>query len=163
MNLNIQLMAGRITCYLILSFCLSAIDNCFAQTPAPGRAGALAGNNIIGYIRDSETEEALPFANVIIEDTKFGAATNSSGYFVIVNAPVGKCTLRISYIGFATQEIEIDNVPGDDKTITIEMERIVVELTGITVEGEAQTVDATENVSQVVMSPRGLYVLPNVG
>jgi len=119
--------------------------------------------DIKGYVRDTETSEALPYANVLLKGTRLGATTNTDGYFVIVNAPVGKCTLEVRYIGFAVQEVEIENVTGEDKTINIELERVVHELEGITVEGEAQTMDASENVSQVIMSPRELYTLPNVG
>ncbi len=134
-----------------------------AQSAVAARETGAAKQDIKGYVRDGETNEALPFANVLLKGTRLGAATNTDGYFVIVNAPVGKCTLQVLYIGYAIQEVEIENVKGEDKTIAIEMERVVYELDGITVEGKVQTVDVSENVSQVVMSPRDLHVLPNVG
>ncbi len=135
----------------------------FAQVNLESKQKKQLKQDIKGYVRDTETNEALPFANVLLKGTSLGAATNTDGYFVIVNAPVGKCTLQIKYIGFATQEVEIENVIGEDKTIDIEMERMVIELEGITVEGEVQTVDVSENVSQVVMAPQELLVLPNIG
>ncbi|MBN2288287.1 MAG: TonB-dependent receptor [Candidatus Glassbacteria bacterium] len=136
-----------------------------ASGPAPGfaQSAGAARQDIKGYVRDRETSEALPFANVLLKGTPYGAATNTDGYFVIVNAPVGKCTLQVKYIGFATQEVEVENVKGEDRTLEIGMKRVVVQLEGITVEGEVQTLDATENVSQVVMAPQELLALPNVG
>ncbi|MCK4783047.1 MAG: carboxypeptidase-like regulatory domain-containing protein, partial [Desulfobacteraceae bacterium] len=151
--------------FYILCFLTFAcrIGDSFAQVNLDPKQSKFLKQDIKGYVRDTETNEALPFANVLLKGTSLGAATNTDGYFVIVNAPVGKCTLQVKYIGFATQEIEIENVIGEDKTIDIEMERVVIELDGITVEGEVQTVDVSENVSQVVMAPQELLVLPNVG
>ncbi|MFN3694815.1 MAG: carboxypeptidase-like regulatory domain-containing protein, partial [Ignavibacterium sp.] len=40
---------------------------------------------INGYVRDAETGEELIGANVIIEGTTMGAATNIDGYYVITN------------------------------------------------------------------------------
>jgi len=151
--------------YLIAVLLLVALcgGHSFAQTAVSARNVKAAKQDIKGYVRDTETSEALPFANVLLKGTSLGAATNTDGYFVIVNAPLDKCTLQVKYIGYATKEVEIENVKGKDKTLTIELERVVIELDGITVEGEVQTVDATEKVSQVVMAPQELLVLPNIG
>ncbi len=151
--------------FYILCFLTFAcrIGDSFSQVNFDSKQSKFLKQDIKGYVRDTETNEALPFANVLLKGTSLGAATNTDGYFVIVNAPVGKCTLQVKYIGFATKEVEIENGIGEDKTIDIEMERVVIELDGITVEGEVQTVDVSENVSQVVMAPQELLVLPNIG
>ncbi|HUU29121.1 MAG TPA: TonB-dependent receptor [archaeon] len=156
---------------MILNYCFIAFlmtflfcwAHSFAQTADLALKSKTEKQDIKGYVRDPETNEALPFANVLLKGTSLGAATNTNGYFVIVNAPVGKCTIQVKYIGYATQEVEIENVKGEDKTINIEMKRVVIEMDGITVEGEVQTVDASENVSQVIVAPSELLVLPNVG
>ena len=42
---------------------------------------------IRGYVRDSETGETLPGANVSVGSLKTGATTDRGGYFVIQNLP----------------------------------------------------------------------------
>ena len=42
-------------------------------------------SDITGTVRDAQFGEALPFANVMIRGTRWGAATNTDGYFVLVN------------------------------------------------------------------------------
>jgi len=62
-----------------------------------GTTGKLAGT-----IKDAQTGEPLIGANVMIEGTTFGAATNVNGEFVILNIPPGRYNVRISYIGYET-------------------------------------------------------------
>ena len=163
-RLFIQMKMIPISCFVTFLLPLVLCEGrLFAQTAVAVRDVRPARQDIKGYVRDKETNEALPFASVLLKDTHLGAASNTDGYFVIVNAPVGKCILQAVYIGYKTQEVEIDNLKGEDKTATIKMERVVYKLEGITVEGNVQTFDASQNVSQVVMSPQELYVLPNVG
>ncbi len=61
---------------------------------------------INGVVRDAETGEALIGANVIIEGTSQGAATNVDGYYVITSVPPRTYTLRASMVGYAPQVIE---------------------------------------------------------
>ena len=50
-----------------------------------GTTGKLSGT-----IKDAQTGEPLVGANVIIEGTNFGAATNVNGEYVILNISPGK-------------------------------------------------------------------------
>ncbi|HUU27165.1 MAG TPA: TonB-dependent receptor [archaeon] len=122
-----------------------------------------AAKNINGYVRDAETNEALPFANVIIKGTNFGAATNSAGYFVVVNAPADSLTLRVMYVGYAPQEIVVDNIKGVDKPLSIRLERQTIELDGITVSEPVPMLEVSRDAGQVAISPAEISILPNVG
>ena len=51
---------------------------------------------ISGVVRDASTSEVLIGANVLIEGTTIGAATNVEGYYVILNVPPGSYNLRAS-------------------------------------------------------------------
>ncbi|MBN2288611.1 MAG: TonB-dependent receptor [Candidatus Glassbacteria bacterium] len=135
----------------------------YAQAAGAGRPASLPGNNIAGYIRDAETNEALPFANVLVKDTKYGAATNANGYFVVVGAPAVVCTLQVRYVGYATREIVVDNTRSAGKPLEVKMERVVVEIDGITVEEKVQMLDATGKVGELALSPPELITLPTVG
>lgn len=61
---------------------------------------------INGIVRDAETGEQLIGANIIIEGTNLGAATNIEGYYVITSVPPKTYTLRASMVGYAPQVVE---------------------------------------------------------
>ncbi len=55
---------------------------------------------LVGTIKDAQTGEPLIGANILIEGTDYGAATNVSGEYVILNIPPGRYNVKISYIGY---------------------------------------------------------------
>jgi hypothetical protein len=57
---------------------------------------------IRGRILDSDNQQPLIAANILLNEYQMGAATNLDGNFLINNVPVGNYTLRISYIGYQT-------------------------------------------------------------
>lgn len=61
---------------------------------------------ITGVITDAETGETLIGANVIIEGTLMGSATDFDGRYVILNVPPGTYSLVVRYIGFASITVE---------------------------------------------------------
>src|SRR5574338_1241206 len=56
---------------------------------------------ISGTVRDASNNEALIGANVLIEGTNIGAATNVDGSFVILNVSPGTYNLKASMVGYA--------------------------------------------------------------
>jgi hypothetical protein len=56
---------------------------------------------ISGVVKDASTNEVLIGANVLIEGTTMGAATNVDGYFVILNVPPKTYNLKASMVGYA--------------------------------------------------------------
>ena len=61
---------------------------------------------IVGKVIDVESREALIGANVLIEGTNLGAATDVSGDFVILNIPPGSYTVTAKYIGYRDMRFE---------------------------------------------------------
>jgi len=62
-------------------------------------------SRISGVVRDSESHEPLPGANVIIENTSLGSATNLDGEYVIINVPIGTVNVRASLMGYTSQVV----------------------------------------------------------
>lgn len=56
---------------------------------------------ISGIVKDASTNETLIGANVLIEGTSIGAATNIDGYFVILNISPGTYSIKASMVGYA--------------------------------------------------------------
>ncbi|MEA1987347.1 MAG: TonB-dependent receptor [Candidatus Marinimicrobia bacterium] len=68
---------------------------------------------ITGTVKDAITGEPLAGANVIIDGTAMGAATDGEGYYVIMNVIPGKYSVTASYVGYAKMQkidvfVEID-------------------------------------------------------
>lgn len=104
----------------------------------------LAGitGKISGVITDVETGDPLIGANVSIEESTLGAATDENGHYFILRVPPGGYTLRVDMMGYATSKktdvivhidrttqvdftLKIEAVPGE--VVTIIAERPIVE------------------------------------
>ena len=92
-------MNNRLLGLLLIGLLLSLV-------PAAVFAGVTG--KIIGTVVDSETKEALPGANVMIDGTNLGAATNVQGGYIMLNVPPGTYTLKTSFIGY--REVSVSNV-----------------------------------------------------
>ena len=60
--------------------------------------------NITGKVLDSRTKDALPFSNVVIVGTPYGAMSMEDGSYFIRNVPEGTYTVKASYMGYESQE-----------------------------------------------------------
>uniref|UniRef100_A0A7V3E6T3 TonB-dependent receptor n=1 Tax=Ignavibacterium album TaxID=591197 RepID=A0A7V3E6T3_9BACT len=67
---------------------------------------AQSKGSIIGLILDKETGDAIVGANVLIENTNIGAATDLEGKFRIENVEAGKYNIVISYISYSKVRIK---------------------------------------------------------
>lgn len=99
----------------------------------------VAGNTgkISGKVTDKETKEPIPFANVIVEGTQLGAATNLNGEFVILNVPPGVYSVTASVVGYQKKTITDVRV-NVDFTTRLEFALIQgsIDLPAVVVQGE---------------------------
>ncbi|RMD92186.1 MAG: TonB-dependent receptor, partial [Calditrichaeota bacterium] len=111
---------------------------------------------INGKVTSAETGEALPGANILIEGTTLGAATDEQGHFSISGIPYGNYTLRASFIGYSTRRLPI-KVFQTEMTVNITLSQQVIT-------GPVVTVVATrarERVTPVTFSTLDETVLQN--
>ena len=59
---------------------------------------------ISGFISDSSSGEALIGANVILQETGQGMATDINGYYIIQDIVPGNYVLMVSYVGFSLRK-----------------------------------------------------------
>ena len=74
---------------------------------------------IAGKVTDANTGEPLLGANVIIEGTTMGAATDAEGDYFIINIPPGTYNLKVSMIGYTSQAL-VDVAVNIDRTTNID-------------------------------------------
>lgn len=96
---------------LIMMLCIVAVG-LQAQTRGDGK--------IVGSVIDAETGEAIVGANVILEGTTTGAATDLDGKFVISGIEPGKYTLLVSVVSYSKKRIT-DLVVEAGKTVTLDV------------------------------------------
>ena len=82
--------------FIMLLFLILPLSGTFAQSLS------IQGNVT------SETGEALPGVTVLVEGTTTGTATDISGNYTI-NVPDGNGTLLFSFIGYTSEEVQINN------------------------------------------------------
>src|SRR5882672_10323882 len=102
-------------------------------------AAAMAQGSISGTITDSKSGEAVIGANVVIQGTTTGSATDLEGKFVIPNVATGTYSLQISYVTYKTHTVP--NVIVEDAkriTINVPLSENVAELEKIVVQGTRQ-------------------------
>ena len=63
-------------------------------------SATLFAQTVKGVLTDEETGEAIPFANVVLDGTRYGAATDINGFFLINKMPEGSYTLRVRFVGY---------------------------------------------------------------
>jgi TonB-dependent receptor len=98
-----------------------------------GVAFAQQSGSISGVVKDSQTGEPLPGANVMLTKTSLGASTDIEGKFTIQNVPPGSYTIRATYVGYKEKEVGIQIIEGqllkqDFKLVSVgvEGEEVVV-------------------------------------
>ena len=66
-----------------------------------------------GFVYDKENGEPLPFTNVVLEGTAYGAQTDLNGYYSITKIPAGDYKLMATSVGYdaASTNVSIrDNI-----------------------------------------------------
>ena len=105
-----------------------------------------AGNRTVsGYVRDAQTGEVLPGANVLIVGTSLGSASDLNGKFVIQNVAPGSYTIRISYIGYKTKEINIQITADADVQNDFKLVPVAIQGKEVVVTGQASGQNAAIN------------------
>ena len=104
--------------------------------------------NIMGVVKDLETEEPLIGANVIIKGTATGAATDYEGRYFIQGVEPGVISLSVSYIGYENKTInDIKVLSGETINKNIDMNKDVVSIKGVQVTAEKKTGSDIESLS----------------
>jgi TonB-dependent receptor len=116
-----------------------------------------ASSGIEGYIKDATTGEALLGANVVLVGTSLGAAANNSGKYIIANVPAGTYTMRVTYIGYEQQELQITVV--EEAITKQDFQLVPASVEGTTVVVTAQATGQTSAINQQLTSDRIVNVV----
>ena len=149
---------GKVSCLhaAFLSMMLAALLS------VPG-FGQLNTGKIEGTVRDKDTGRPLAGVQVQVGGTQLGNVTNADGYYFILNVAPGQKSVTFSFTGY--QKTTISNqliLAGQTQTLNMELSSTVVELEGITVQGEAEILMPRDNtVSKQRLTPETMSETPN--
>jgi hypothetical protein len=93
------------------------------------------GGNIKGHIIDAQTNESLPYANIFINNTTIGTATDVNGDFQIKDVPNGRSELVVSYVGYQLTQFKVEIVDKDIDVGTIAIQQLKQQLSNVEVKG----------------------------
>lgn len=92
------------------------INAIYAVTPVK------EGNQIAGHVIEKDSEESIPFATVLIVGTDLGTTSDEGGHFTFSNLKAGKYLLRVSSVGYITQEKEVEVSDNATSLVHFQME-----------------------------------------
>jgi len=121
-NARVMLRKSIVVASLFLIAAAFSVEGAFAQE---GR--------ITGTVVDATTSEAIPGANVVVEETGTGAATNAQGEFRITGVSEGSYTLRASFVGYEQKTRSVQVQAGEATTVQFRLAPSDVQLDDVVV------------------------------
>jgi len=93
---------------------------CLFGTPdALAQESAASDGSISGMVLDTETEEPLVGANVVIEGLQRGTSTDADGNYRLEEVPAGDHTLIVTFIGYERREQDVSVVAGEETVMDV--------------------------------------------
>ncbi len=122
---------------------------------------ALAQNGKLSGKVTDENGEPLIGANILIEGTNQGAATDFEGYYSILNIRPGNYTVNYRYIGYQTKIITDVNINADKTTsIDVTLNSEVIEGEEVTIVADRPIVEFNQTSSVKTVSSEDIKTLP---
>lgn len=115
---------------------------------------ANSSGRITGKVIEAETGLTLPGANVMIEGTSLGAATDLDGEFTIPRVPVGSYTVKVTYLGYESKRREIQVTANSVVTADFKLNQSVIKgkevvVWGARAKGQALALNQQKNAPNI--------------
>lgn len=116
---------------------------------------------ISGRVVDAETSEPLIGADVIVEGTELGAATDANGEFTVLYVPAGTYRVVASYISYNPFTYSNVVVNSDQTTqLNFRLPPTVIQVTGVEVRAERPLIVRTETSTGRAVTSQEMDRLP---
>ncbi len=117
---------------------------------------------VSGFVRDGGSGETLILANVVLEDSGMGAATNTSGWYSIGGIPPGSYRVLASYLGYRTAAYDVSLGPDEHYRLDIELERSGVTVGEVVIEASRESAEEARQLGVARLSTATIRTLPTV-
>ncbi len=154
-----SLQQTKLILRIIIAMLILGIPQAYAvnETDKPD---ALQQQVVRGKVTDSQTGEAMPGVNIQVKGTTIGTTTDAEGKYIL-SVSDRKATLVLSFIGYVTQEIPLN----DRTTLDVTLVSEVLGLDEVVVigYGTQKKVNLTGSVAAISNKELENMPLPNVG
>ena len=87
---------------------------------AVGDVGAQALGIVRGRVNDEQTNEPIPFANVLLQGTAVGTTTDFEGNYELANVPAGIQNIQVSFVGYEAKTVfEVEVTPSRPAVVNV--------------------------------------------
>ena len=108
----------------------------------------LTSGKIEGTVRDKDTGQPLAGVQVAVEGTRLGNVSNADGYYFILNVPPGQRSISFTFTGYQKTTVTGQLIlAGQTTMVNSELSSTIVQLAGITIEGESQVLLPRDNTA----------------
>ena len=107
---------------------------------------------IRGRVNDEQTNDPIPFANVVLQGSTVGTTTDFDGNYELANVPAGIQNIQVSFVGYESKTVfEIEVTPARPAVVNV-----LLKPASIAIE-EAEVVGSRRpNVAEAPLSVRSL-------
>jgi hypothetical protein len=127
---------------------------------SPNVEAAITGK-IAGVVVDARTGEPLPGANVLIEETERGAATDVDGYYFISRLEPGNYRVQARMIGYKTIIMtDVTVISGHTTPLDFRLETTVVRGEGVVVQAQREIVKLDLSGSSISADRADIEAVP---
>ena len=164
-------MGKKVLVLISIAFTCYFLNKCYAISNDKNESSPLFTNKfqnnpitISGVVKDKESGESLPYANVIVKGTNIGATTNEDGFFTLFDVPSENSTIMVQFMGYKTEFLTLTNELAYNKIIVLmtpdsnQLDEVVISL-----DSGREIMKMNKNVSQISLSPKKLATIPNLG
>ena len=128
---------------------------------------AQRNGSVEGVVKDAATGEFLPYTSVALAGTSLGTITQADGSYTISNVPSGNYSLRVSFVGYQENSVNITVAAGNVTRQDMEMsftsimgEEVVITATAL---GQVKAINTqiASNTIKNVVSEQKIRELPD--
>ena len=117
-----------------------------------------------GVLYDEDNGEAIPYANVVLDGTSHGAATDLNGFFLINRIPAGSYTLRVRYVGYEEHTETLTLSGRQTVTLNIKLKSHARQLESVVItETRSEERRVQTQVSVEKITAKQIHQMPSIG
>jgi iron complex outermembrane recepter protein len=119
-----------------------------------GMAAVMAQTTVSGNVKDGATGDPLAGVNIVVKGRVIGTITNAKGDFNLSVNMAPPFTLVFSFIGYATQELEVKDTNATGLNITLEEQTLL---------GQEVVISASRMEESIMQSPVSIEKMDILG
>jgi len=136
------------------------VGTAWLSGPRPGLSQE--GASLRGYVRDATTGETLLQANVVINGTGQGTATNNSGYYVLRDLDPGTYAVVFSYVGYESRADTVSLEAGEERRLDVDLVPVNYEADEVVVTGRSDEEEVERRIGTDRFQTADVKQLPSV-